>query len=96
LELGLRVLVSSFVGGVGFCEGRILLRADLSKSSIVIQNYFDYESMSLLFNKADKKKEKKKKGSFPKALQCSRNQAEQLCTAADTQEKWVRLGNIGE
>jgi hypothetical protein len=68
LELGLRVLVSSFVGGVGFCEGRILLRADLSKSSIVIQNYFDYESMSLLFNKADKKKEKKKKGCFPKGL----------------------------
>jgi hypothetical protein len=71
------------------------LRADLPKSSIVIQNSFDYKSMSVLFNKADKKK-KKQKGSFPKALQCSRNQAEQLCTAADKQEKWVRLGNIGE
>jgi hypothetical protein len=42
------------------------------------------------------RKKKKKKGSFPKALQCSRNKAEQLCTAADKQEKWVRIGNIRE
>jgi hypothetical protein len=43
------------------------LRADLPKSSIVIQNSFDYESMSLLFNKTDKKK-KEKEGQLPKGL----------------------------
>jgi hypothetical protein len=43
------------------------LRADLPKSSIVIQNSFDYESMSLLFNKADKKR-KEKEGQLPKGL----------------------------
>jgi hypothetical protein len=39
------------------------LRADLPKSSIVIQNSFDYESMSLLFNKTDKKKKEKEAAS---------------------------------
>ncbi len=44
-----------------------MLRADLPKSSLVIQNSFDYESMSLLFNKADKKN-KEKEGQLPKGL----------------------------
>jgi hypothetical protein len=43
------------------------LRADLPKSLIVIQNSFDYESISLLFNKADKKK-KENEGQLPKGL----------------------------
>jgi hypothetical protein len=43
------------------------LRADIPKSSIVIQNSCEYESMSLLFNKTDKKK-KEKEGQLPKGL----------------------------